>query len=186
MRKFVVAVVVAVLAWIFVVPSCSTTFGCESAPATAHADSGSCPDDIDEAAEDADWAADRIASIEDDPVTTGLLYDEDGTEMRIESGESGDAYDLALEYLQVYPSSVVGDQPKGRQAAGHVESKAAALMRSAGQTSGVLVINHPRGPCPYASRVGCGAAMQLILPEGSTITVWWPGGHRAYRGRAEG
>lgn len=185
MRKLFVAVVLAVLAWIFMVPSCSTTFGCESAPATAHADSGSCPDDIDEAAEDADWAVDRMATIKDAPLTTGLLYDEDGTEIRIESGESGHAFELAMEYLGAYPSTVVRDRPQGKQAAGHTESKAAALMRDAGQTDGVLVINHPKGPCPFASNIGCGVAMQLILPEGSTITVWWPGGHRSYKGRAE-
>lgn len=169
-----VAVAIAVLAWIFVVPSCSTAFGCESAPATAHADSGSCPDGIDDAAEDAAWAADRIASIKDDLITTGLLHDEDGTEVRIESGESGHAFERAWEYLQPYAGKQITDQPAGKQAAGHVETKAAALMRDAEQTTGVLVINNPDGPCTYVSGAGCLTAIRLILPKGSSLVVWWP------------
>jgi len=180
-RKFAVAVVVAVLAWIFVVPSCSTTFGCESATATAHADSGNCPDNVDDAAEDADWAADRIASLEDADITTGLLYDEDGTEHRVESGERGDAYELALSYLR----PVIGRTAP--QAAGHVEPKAAALVRHAEQEQAVLVINNPEGPCNYvAANIGCLRVVELMLPEGSTLTVWWPGGkHRTLTGKAE-
>jgi SCP1.201-like deaminase len=178
-RKFVVAVVIAVLAWIFVVPSCSTTFGCESAPATAHADSGSCPDDIDDAAEDADWAADRIASIKDEPITTGLLYDEDGYEQELDSKQSGPHFDLALTYLRPLFRNAA------RQAAGHVEAKAAALMRNADMDQAVLVINNPRGVCDYAAGIGCDGVVEAVLPEGTTLVVWWPGGmHRALTGKA--
>jgi hypothetical protein len=185
-RKLLVAVAIGVLAWIFVVPSCSTTFGCESAPATAHADSGSCPDDIDDAAADADWAADRITTIKDDPITTGLLYDEDGTEHRIETGESGHAFERAWEYLKPYAGKQITDKPAGKQAAGHVETKAAALMRDAEQTTGVLVMNNPDGPCTYVSGAGCLIAIRLILPKGSSLVVWWPGGrHARFEGIAE-
>lgn len=90
-----------------------------------------------------------------------------------------------MTYLSEY-STVLGDQPKGKQAAGHVEPKAAAMMRTAGQVKGVLLINNPGGPCPYASGIGCGQAMRLILPVGSTIVVWWPGGqHSRFEGIAQ-
>jgi hypothetical protein len=88
--------------------------------------------------------------------------------------------------VAVYPRSVVGGQPPGKQVAGHVEAKAAALMRYAEDRYGVLVINNPAGPCPYASNIGCENAMRLILPKGSTIVVWWPGGHhREYGGTGQ-
>jgi hypothetical protein len=56
-------------------------------------------------------------------------------------------------------------------------------MREANMKFGVLVIN--KSPCTYASGVGCGVAMTLILPAGSTIVVWWPGGHKTFDGTAE-
>jgi hypothetical protein len=51
---------------------------------------------------------------------------------------------------------------------------------------GVLVINNDEGPCTWASGPGCVALIELILPKGSTMVVWWPGGHHeAFSGRAE-
>ena len=60
-------------------------------------------------------------------------------------------------------------------------------MRNNGDAYGVLVINNPDGPCRYASGPGgCDMAIQLILPVGSTIVVWWPGGnHKEYAGRGQ-
>lgn len=180
MRKFLFIVVLLVLAWIFVVPSCSSKFGCSTSGAVAHADSADCPGGLDEAAGDAAWAAERIASIQDEPITTGLLYDEEGHEVVITTEERGDHFDLATTYLK----PLLGAATK--QAAGHVEPKAAALMRNAEQRAGVLVINNPAGPCAYTGNVGCGQLAQVILPKGSSLTVWWPGGnHRAYSGKAE-
>jgi hypothetical protein len=115
-----------------------------------------------------------------------MLYDKDGHEEKIQTGESGHAFDLVVRYLQAYPPSIIRDQPKGQQAGGHVEAKAAALMRQVEQTTGVLVINNPEGPCGYASGAGCAVIMQLILPTGSSVVVWWPGGRYArYEGRAK-
>lgn len=79
-------------------------------------------------------------------VTTGLLYTDSNGEdpTTLTSEESGDAFALAWQYLQ--PASIIKGQPLGsKQAAGHVEPKAAALMRYAGETYGVLVINNPAG-----------------------------------------
>jgi hypothetical protein len=59
-------------------------------------------------------------------------------------------------------------------------------MRHDGDSYGVLVINNPDGPCPYVSDIGCEAAMRLILPKGSTIVVWWPGGKsKVFEGTAQ-
>ncbi len=185
MRKFLFVVVLGVLAWIFVVPSCSTEFGCESAGgARAYAGSGECPSSSQAAAQDADWAADRMRFIADDDITTGLLYDEDGNEEKITSGRGG-AHELAVEYLEPYAGAVLRDRPPGSQVAEHVEAKAAAVLRDAEQSHGVLVINNPEGPCGYASGIGCVAAIELILPAGTAMDVWWPRGHQRYTGRAE-
>ena len=112
----------------------------------AHADSGSCPDGVADAADDAAWAADRIASITDKTVTFGLFYDADGMEHEYDS-QKGAASDLAVKVgrdAQVFPRS-------GRpNVVDHVEVKAAAAMRDSDETVGVLVINNPDGPCKVA------------------------------------
>jgi hypothetical protein len=183
--RFVLLVVVVLGLW-FVVSHYhgNEQFGCQISLSAAGA-GDDCPATLGQAAGDAQWAAARISTIADDPMTTGLLYDQDGHEEKIESGESGSGYEQALGYLSTYSGAVIADQPRGKQAAGHVEPKAAALIRTADQRAGVLVINNPAGPCPYASGIGCGRAMRLILPIGSTIVVWWPGGqHGSFEGTA--
>lgn len=185
----VVLVVVVVLGLWFVISHYhgNNQFGCQIDPTAAHADDSSCPASLGQAADDARWAAARIATIIGEHVTTGLLYDEDGTEEKIVSGRADSAYRSVVRYLAPYPSTVIRDRPKGADAAGHVEPKATAIMRDSGSTFGVLVINNPAGPCTYASGQGCAAIMQLILPTRSTIVVWWPGGgHGTFRGRAVG
>lgn len=184
-----VLVVVVVLGLCFVISHYhgNDQFGCQIDLSAAHADDNSCPTTLGQAANDAQWAADRIATIADEHITTGLLYDGDGHEEKIVSGRAGSAYESVLRYLAPYPSSVVRDRPKGVDAAGHVEPKATAMMRDSQLTFGVLVINNPNGPCVYASGQGCGVIMQLILSERSTIVVWWPGGgHGTFHGRAVG
>ncbi|MEU6261729.1 DddA-like double-stranded DNA deaminase toxin [Saccharopolyspora shandongensis] len=175
MRKalLTIAAIVVIIWWLS--PG-SARFGCGSDQASAHAAAGSCPSSLEGAAEDAEWAADRIASMpvrgDGDP-TTGLLYDSDGIETRITSGESGAAYEAAKGYISL-PS---------KQVAGHVEAKAAATMRDAGETYAVLVLNNQ--PCTWASGVGCLRASAMILPSGSTMVLWWPnGGPTTVRGRA--
>ncbi|HEV2777873.1 MAG TPA: DddA-like double-stranded DNA deaminase toxin [Actinophytocola sp.] len=156
-------------------PSCGR-FACSYTPSwwpQAEADSGdSCPENIAAAAGDATWAAGRYATIKDAKITTGLFYDADGSEHRIESGRDADS-ERVLAVL--YEIGVV--QPPVRpNVVDHVETKVAALMRAEGLTSGVLVINFPRGVCgteapqPYS----CAAIVPAILPDGATLAVWSP------------
>jgi hypothetical protein len=187
-RKFVFIVALAVVAWVFVVPSCGAQFGCDSgsgalAAARAEGEEG-CPADLEAAAQDAVWAAARAEELSGKPLTTGLLYrdgDTSGTE--IESGTGSDHYDLALEYTTGLAD--VLDKPPGHQLAEHVEVQAAALMREDGEDLGVLVINHPGGPCRYASGIGCVNAVPLLLETGTKLVVWSPGGRQVvFDGRA--
>ena len=170
-------VVMAAVLWLLLnfvyAPSCGR-FACSYEPSwipQAQADSGSCPDSIEQAADDAEWAAARAESIpRTDRKTTGLLYDSDGAEHSFTSGEKDDAANEAAATLQEVgaPASPIGTYP----AASHVEVKAAAAMRSGNVKNGVLVINHPGGPCP--GELGCTTALPLVLSEGATLTVWWP------------
>lgn len=154
-----------------------TRFGCEaagSAGPVVYAASDDCPSSIEDAATNARWAANRIAEIAGEHDTTGVLYDSDGHSTTFTSNESDDAFQLALEYL----SPILGGESYAKQAAGHVETKAAAAIRQRDQTFAVLVINHTKGPCDWASRLGCQQLVPLMLPTGTTLVVWSPGGKR--------
>ena len=170
-------VVMAAVLWLLLnfvyAPSCGR-FACSLEPAwvpQAQADSGSCPDSIEQAAADAEWAASRAKSIpRTDRKTTGLFYDTDGMEHSYTSGEKDNAAAEAAAALEEVgaPASPIGTYP----AASHVEVKAAAAMRRGEVKHGVLVINHPDGPCP--GELGCTTTLPMLLTEGATLTVWWP------------
>jgi type IV secretory pathway TrbL component len=148
----------------------------------AHASSGDCPANINAAAKDAQWAADRIATIpRATTATTGLFYDVDGSETRYTSGKEDisariDAFLRASQAVRMPP---VGQHP----AATHVEAKVAMTMREQNVNQGVLVINNPEGPCPGA--YSCQQVLDVLLPPGAPLTVWWPGGqHETFTGRS--
>ena len=138
----------------------------------AEADSGdACPADITAAASDAAWAAERVETIKDAKLTTGLFYDPDGTEHRITSGR-GDISTRIEDLLR--SSGKVNMPPVGTHPAiTHVETKVAMMMRETEVTTGVVVINNEEGPCPGA--YSCQAVLGVVLPAGYTLTVWWPG-----------
>jgi hypothetical protein len=50
-------------------------------------------------------------------------------------------------------------------------------MRDNNVTTGVIVINNPRGVCGGAgvSPYGCVSVLPAILPTGATLVVWWHG-----------
>ncbi len=169
MRKFLFVAALAVLGWIFVVPSCSSEFGCDAAGTTAHAEGDGCPSDVNDAAGDAEWAADRLASIADKRQTTGLFYDEDGSEHEFDSSHDDDE-DLATETLRQL--GIVG-QNASLTVASHVEVKVAAAMRKTGIEKGVLVINRTTGVCS-AEQYGCAQVVPMVLPAGAQLVVWSP------------
>jgi len=176
--------VMAAVLWLLLnfvyAPSCGR-FACGYAPSwwpQAEAAGGdACPDSIAAAAGDAEWAADRIASLRqaDAKVTTGLFYDADGAEHTVRSGRDSDAEraDRALA-----DAGVTMPRAGPHPAASHVETKIAALMRENAITYGVVVINNERGPCgtdPEALEpFSCGVVIPAILPTGSTLAIWSP------------
>ncbi len=156
-------------------------FGCQSSAgaAMAHADSNGCPANIGAAADDAQWAADRLATIANAKQTTGLFYEADGTETKVISGRE----DISTRIDAFLRSSGTVRMPPAGQhpAATHVEAKVAMTMREQDVSRGVLVINNPTGPCPGA--YSCTQVLDVLLPSGATLVVWWPGGqHRTFTG----
>lgn len=154
------------------------SFGCGWKPnvrwgATAEAASDdSCPTSISGAMSDAKWAADRFATIKDKYVTTGLMYDQDGIEHEIISGdEKGADAERARRILrEVGAPSIGGQYP----AATHVEVKAAALMRETEVKTAILVINYEDGPCPpIGLGLSCQDVLPKLLPAGYRLRVWY-------------
>lgn len=169
-------VVMAAVLWLLLnfvyAPSCGR-FACSYEPSwipRAHAASDSCPESIEQATSDAEWAAGRANAIpRTDRKTTGLFYDADGAEHTYTSGERDEAAAAgAVAVLKEVgaPASPIGTYPS----ASHVEVKAAVAMRHGDVKMGVLVINHPGGPC--SGEMGCSAALPLVLPAGAALTVW--------------
>ncbi|MFC7919705.1 DddA-like double-stranded DNA deaminase toxin [Streptomyces cinereoruber] len=64
-------------------------------------------------------------------------------------------------------------QPAGYPVSDHVETKYAAWMATRGVKSATVVINNNTGVCSYA--LNCTNAIAAILPEGSSLTVHYPG-----------
>jgi hypothetical protein len=174
-RLVLVAVVVLGIWYVIAHYTGTNRFGCQASGAVAHADSNDCPASIDAAASDSQWAANRWQTIKDQPVTTGLFYDQDGHEHTFTSGEDGDA-DRVNQILRdagvAFPR-----RSTTYPASSHVETKAAARMRDTLISEGVIVINNTRGVCgadatgPY----GCFQVLSVILPHGATLVVLWPG-----------
>ncbi|KGI82323.1 hypothetical protein IL38_06220 [Actinopolyspora erythraea] len=99
--------------------------------------------------------------------TTGLTYDQDGTELQVNSGRDpklSEQARLILHNSERFPTDDRGEPTVTM----HVEVKYALMMRQAGQTYGVVVLNNEL--CR-----GCEKAVPEILPKGSTLKVWHPG-----------
>ncbi|MGH3521101.1 MAG: DddA-like double-stranded DNA deaminase toxin [Haloechinothrix sp.] len=149
-------------------------FSCHWKPAilgagVAHADEG-CPESLRGAWSDSEWAADRIAELGTD-LTAGRVY-EDGVPHYFDSTQNSDS-ETALKVgreVGAFPS-------KGRPVVvDHVEVKVAAAMREGDVATGVLVINHPDGPCRRKSRQDvyrCMLIVPRLLAPGTTLLVWW-------------
>ncbi|CCH29314.1 hypothetical protein BN6_19930 [Saccharothrix espanaensis DSM 44229] len=100
--------------------------------------------------------------------THGRWVGPDGVVRSIVSGNGPEATD-AGEFLQTLPLP----QPGVPIAVSHVETKLAMHMRDTGVRHAAVVINNR----PCAGRFGCETLVGLILPEGSTLTVYGSGGY---------
>lgn len=102
--------------------------------------------------------------------TTGFGYDRDGTEFRITSGREDISESARLTLHNSDRFTPHSDRGAPTMIT-HVETKYAQMMREAGQTYGVIVLNN--AVCNMDT--GCGAAVRAILPLGSVLVVWQPG-----------
>ncbi|WP_017973204.1 DddA-like double-stranded DNA deaminase toxin [Actinopolyspora halophila] len=99
--------------------------------------------------------------------TTGLVHDQDGNELQVNSGRDpklSEQARLILHNSELFPTDDRGEPTVTM----HVEVKYALMMRKAGQTYGVVVLNNEL--CR-----GCEKAVPGILPQGATLVVWHPG-----------
>jgi hypothetical protein len=92
---------------------------------------------------DEGWLRDRLASIKDSKITTGLVFDEDGEAHKFVSGRDDDA-EIALKVGRDAGAFPQAGRPN---VVDHVEVKAAAAMRRGDVRHGLLVINKSSGPC---------------------------------------
>jgi hypothetical protein len=169
--------VLATVLWLLLnfvyAPSCGR-FSCDYEPSwlpQARADAG-CPDSIQQAVHDKRWIRDRLESIQEEKITTGILYDEDGMAHRFVSGRDDDAT-TALKVGQDAGIFPAGGAPF---IVDHVEVKVAAVMRHSGVRSGVLVINKDDGPCDPAAPNGpftCLKVLPKLLGKGAQLWVFW-------------
>ena len=162
MRKFLLVVALLVAAWwVF---SGDERFAC--------ADDGACPSSVDGASGDARWARDRYESIRTESLTAGLFYDGDGHQHEFSSGDEdiSERIEDLLRSSRRVSMPAVGRHPTVT----HVEPKVAMRMREGEVDRGVLVINHPEGPCPGV--FSCSRTIEVVLPHGAALTVWWPDG----------
>ncbi|MCO1575511.1 hypothetical protein M8C13_07035 [Crossiella sp. SN42] len=133
------------------------------------------------------WAREQQAKLADrtsDTATTGLLTVPGGDDLYITSGfprpqqgqpltevDRAELDRLHRVELTLRTSGFAATLPDRGQLAvtGHVEVKAASIMRELGLTFGKMAINHTavcRGP------YGCVEAVPMLLPQGSMLVVW--------------
>lgn len=135
-----------------------------------------CPKALRGAMHDAEWAADRYATIASAKKTAGLFYDDDGFEHHFRSGdEKGADTERAREYLREVGAAM--DRTGEFPAASHVEVKVAALMRESGIQTGVLIINRTGPPCEGAAGFSCQEVLPRLLPAGYKLRVWFKSGN---------
>jgi hypothetical protein len=100
--------------------------------------------------------------------THGRWVAPDGAVQPIQSGEGPDATAVG-QFLQTIPLP----QPGIPMAASHVETKLAMHMRNTGIRHASVAINNR----PCAGRFGCEILVGIILPEGSTLTIYGSDGY---------
>lgn len=171
MRRLLILVVAVIVCW-WLLPWGDDPFACGAAIADETSDE--CPSNLSEAADNQQWAEQRIAAIIDKKRTTGLFFWGDGNKSFV-SGEDEDA-ERAVDAMKdaglPFP-----ERGAPHPAAAHVETKIAAWMVEEDIVRGVVVINNERGPCGADGQgpFTCAVAVRAILPKGSSLAVWFPG-----------
>jgi len=107
-------------------------------------------------------------------VTTGRIFDSAGNTIadELEAGGSSDLTKATDAYLR-QNGAPINPRAAYYPASQHVEAQYAMWMSQNGVTDATVVMNNAEGVC--AGTYGCQGAVQVILPEGSTMTVWYPG-----------
>lgn len=106
------------------------------------------------------------------PKTRGLWVDKDGNEEELVSGQHDEWFQKATDFLRER-----GIPPRNGGSIttpSHVETKFAMRMRVQGLKHETIIVN--KLPCP--GKWGCRALIGLILPPGSTLTVFGPDGFK--------
>ncbi|TWD79077.1 nucleic acid/nucleotide deaminase of polymorphic system toxin [Kribbella amoyensis] len=106
------------------------------------------------------------------PKTRGLWVDKDGSEELLVSGQHDEWFQKAADFLRD-----LGIPPRNGDSIttpSHVETKFAMRMRVRGLKHETIMVN--KLPCP--GKWGCRALIGLILPPGSTLTVFGPDGFK--------
>nr|WSY52134.1 DNRLRE domain-containing protein [Streptomyces sp. NBC_00886] len=107
-------------------------------------------------------------------VTTGRIFDSEGNSIydEIEAGGNSDLVKETDAYLREN-GAPINPRATYYPAAQHVESQYAMWMRENGIPSATVVMNNTEGVC--GGMYGCQSAIKAILPEGSSMSVWYPG-----------
>lgn len=112
-----------------------------------------------------------------------VIPEADTDELRqLMSGEHDDLFREADALLkssghELYPNMKAGNY----SVAAHVETKYAAWMKKNGIKNAKVAINNNNGVC--SNVLNCGNAIEAILPVGSTLEVYYPGGKKLLVGK---
>ena len=106
-------------------------------------------------------------------VTSGRIFDASGSEIGPAISSGTDDTTGPIDDFLRQSSDIETPRAGPHPSATHVETKYAWWMMENDVTDADVVINNPRGACPFP--FGCQASVPAILPEGSTMRVWYPG-----------
>ncbi|MEU4194878.1 DddA-like double-stranded DNA deaminase toxin [Kribbella sp. NPDC026611] len=106
------------------------------------------------------------------PKTRGIWVDENGNEEELVSGQHDEWFQKATDFLR--ERGIPPRNDGSITTPSHVETKFAMRMRVQGLKHETIMVN--KLPCP--GKWGCRALIGLILPPGSTLTIFGPDGFK--------
>jgi hypothetical protein len=116
-----------------------------------------------------------LRGIKNDWITTGVVRDANGKRIPELSDTLVSSVDEDTTGLVAYLREIKYGHPRqtGFYGDSHVETKLAYQMMTKGVKNAVVVINNNKGVCK--GRDSCSELVEVILPEGYTLTVYHPG-----------